>query len=155
MARRVKRTGDDLFSCLMALPPDDRLEGLARLSKPEQHRMRHRWPVFARPAQLPPPGDWRTWLVMAGRGFGKTRAGAEWVRSVAEADPAARIALAGGSLGDARAVMIEGESGLLAVAPPKTRPRWEPSLRRLTWPGGGDRHALFGAGTRIAARAAA
>ncbi|MXO55503.1 ATP-binding protein [Altererythrobacter gangjinensis] len=73
---------------------------------------------------------------MAGRGFGKTRAGAEWVRYLAEEDPLARIALIGASLAEARAVMVEGESGLLACSPPYRMPRFEPSLRRLTWPNG-------------------
>jgi phage terminase large subunit-like protein len=94
------------------------------------------WAFWARPEQLPPPGDWRVWLMMAGRGFGKTRAGAEWVRGIAENDGSARIALVGATLGEARAVMVEGESGLLAVAPAGRRPTWEPSLRRLRWPGG-------------------
>ena len=73
---------------------------------------------------------------MAGRGYGKTRAGAEWVREVAEADPTARIALVGASLGEARRVMVEGPSGLLAIARPKKRPAFEPSKRQLTWPTG-------------------
>ena len=81
---------------------------------------------------------------MAGRGFGKTRAGAEWVRANAEADPAARIALVGASLPEARAVMVEGESGLLATAPTRRRPLFEPSLRRVTWPNGAQAH-LFSA----------
>ena len=94
------------------------------------------WPFWARPEQLPPPGDWRVWLICAGRGFGKTRAGAEWVGMVARADPAARIALVGSSIGEARSVMVEGESGLLACGPRDKRPRFEASLRRLTWPNG-------------------
>lgn len=94
------------------------------------------FPFFAHPGQLPPPGDWRVWLVMAGRGFGKTRAGAEWVRIVAETDPDARIALVGASLAEARAVMVEGESGLIARCPPQRRPHYEPSLHRLTFPNG-------------------
>lgn len=94
------------------------------------------WAFWARPGQLPPAGDWRTWLILAGRGFGKTRTGAEWVRAAAEADGAFRIALVAGTIGDARGVIVEGESGILAVSPPAFRPRWEPSLRRLTWPNG-------------------
>jgi phage terminase large subunit-like protein len=90
----------------------------------------------AHPGQLPGRQDWRTWLIMAGRGFGKTRAGAEWVRSVAEADPAARIALVAASLGEARSVMVEGQSGLLAISPPERRPTFEPSLRRVRYPNG-------------------
>lgn len=73
---------------------------------------------------------------MAGRGFGKTRIGAEWVRTAAERDPGLRIALVGATPDDVRRVMIEGESGLLAVAAPRSRPRWEPSIGRVTWPGG-------------------
>ena len=86
-------------------------------------RIAQDWTFLARPGQRAPAGDWRIWLMMAGRGFGKTRAGAEWVRGIAEADPAARIALVGATLGEARAVMVEGESGLLAIAPHWARPR--------------------------------
>ena len=90
----------------------------------------------ARAGQLPPEGDWHIWLMMAGRGFGKTRAGSEWVRSIADADPAARIARVGASLGETRAVMVEGESGIIACCPPDKRPNYEPSLRRISWPNG-------------------
>ncbi|HEX7823034.1 MAG TPA: terminase family protein, partial [Sphingobium sp.] len=107
-------------------------------------RLATRWVHRARPGQLPPPGDWTVWLVMAGRGFGKTRTGAEWVRAVAEADGMARIALIGASLHDARSVMVEGESGLLAVASPWARPLWQPSRRQLLWPNGAVA-TLFGA----------
>jgi phage terminase large subunit-like protein len=102
------------------------------------------WPCRARPGQLPPPGDWPVWLIMAGRGFGKTRAGAEWVRAIAERDGQAAIALVGASQHDARAVMVEGPSGLLAIAPPGNRPDWSPSRRELRWPNGA-RATTFGA----------
>ncbi|TCM16967.1 phage terminase large subunit-like protein [Novosphingobium sp. PhB165] len=116
---------------------DDEIEGfMARLDRSERREWRWDWAVWARPSQLAPAGDWRVWLVMAGRGFGKTRCGAEWVRSIAEADPGAQIALVAANLGEARAVMVEGESGLLSVGAPWRRPRFEPSLRRLTWPNG-------------------
>lgn len=86
---------------------------------------------------MPPEGeDWQGWLVLAGRGFGKTRAGAEWVRMEVEAGRARRIALVGATAGDVRRVMIEGESGLLAISPPSMMPLWEPSKRLLTWPNG-------------------
>ncbi len=101
-----------------------------------QREWRWNWRVWARPSQLAPAGDWRVWLVMAGRGFGKTRCGAEWVNEIAENDPEARIALVAAHLGEARAVMVEGESGLLSVGAPWRRPVFEPSLRRLTWPNG-------------------
>lgn len=106
------------------------------LSERERASFRYHWPLFARPAQLAPAGDWRVWLIMAGRGFGKTRAGAEWVRSVAEADAKARIAIVSSSLAEARAVMVEGESGIMACFPPEQRPVFEPSLRRLTFANG-------------------
>ena len=94
------------------------------------------WRLWARPEQLPPPDDWDTWLICAGRGFGKTRAGAEWVRMIASSDRHARIALVGASLAEVRSVMIEGESGILAVCAPNNAPQWEPSLRRLSWASG-------------------
>ena len=90
----------------------------------------------ARPAQRPPDGPWQTWLALAGRGWGKTRCGAEWVRSLVEAGQARRLALVAPTAADVRDVMVEGESGLLAVSPPWFRPRYEPSKRRLTWPNG-------------------
>ena len=90
----------------------------------------------AHDGQLPFDDDWHVWLIMAGRGFGKTRAGAEWVRFMAETLPEARIALVAASLGEARAVMVEGESGLLACCPAGSAPAFEPSLRRVTWPNG-------------------
>lgn len=122
-----------------ALPNMDdehREKVLRALTLEELRTTRWHWPRWARPEQLPPPGDWRLWLILAGRGFGKTRAGAEWVRTIARRDPFARIALVGASLNDARGVMVEGESGLLAVGPPDKAPRFEPSLRRLTWDNG-------------------
>ncbi|NML09939.1 DNA-packaging protein [Sphingobium sp. AR-3-1] len=117
---------------------------LKRLDGASAERLEREWLYLARPAQLPPPGDWRIWLMMAGRGFGKTRAGAEWVRGIAEADPQARIALVGATLGEARSVMVEGASGLLAIAPWWNRPAYAPALRKLTWPNGAVA-SLFGA----------
>ena len=106
------------------------------LSQRERNEFHYHWEMHARPSQLAPEGDWRTWLILAGRGFGKTRAGAEWVRSIAETEPEARIALVSSSLAEARAVMIEGESGIIACSPPDRRPRFESSLRRLSFPNG-------------------
>ena len=106
------------------------------LNQTERAEYEYHWAMQARPAQLPPEGSWRNWLIMAGRGFGKTRSGAEWVRMVAESDGAARIALVTSSLAEARAVMVEGESGLLACSPPEQRPVFEASLRRVRYPNG-------------------
>jgi phage terminase large subunit-like protein len=94
------------------------------------------WEGWARDEQLPPHEAWRTWLISAGRGFGKTRAGAEWVRAVARNDSGARIALVGASLSEVRSVMVEGDSGVLAAAPGALAPLYEPSLRKLTWENG-------------------
>ena len=114
----------------------DRLKLLKSLTEEQKKELRYHWNVWARADQLPPAGDWRLWLIMAGRGFGKTRAGAEWVRGVAKANPQARIALIAASLTDGRSVMVEGESGLIAASSPRGAPTYEPSLRRLTWPNG-------------------
>jgi phage terminase large subunit-like protein len=90
------------------------------------------WDFWRRDDQAQPEGNWRIWLVMAGRGYGKTRMGAEWVSGLAAKHPGARFALVGATLNEARQVMVEGESGLLSL-PSAERPEWEPSLRRLTW----------------------
>jgi phage terminase large subunit-like protein len=102
----------------------------------EQVRLSFRWDLFARPSQLPPPGAWRTWLALSGRGWGKTKTGSEWVRGEVEAGCARRIALIAPTASAARDVLIEGESGIMACSPPWARPVYEPSKRRLTWPGG-------------------
>jgi phage terminase large subunit-like protein len=95
------------------------------------------WPAMARPNQLPPPGDWwQIWLLLAGRGFGKTRTLAEWVCEQVASGQASWIALVAATAADARDVLVEGESGILAVSPPWFRPVYEPSKRRLTWPNG-------------------
>ena len=94
--------------------------------------------TWAHRNQLPPSAEgWRLWLMMAGRGFGKTRAGAEWIFRLGEGKPGTRIALIGATIADARNVMVEGVSGLLSVAGRYRRKlRWEPSLPRLSWPNG-------------------
>lgn len=131
---------------------EDQLERFCRaLDFDECREWKWDWGVWSRRAQQPPPGDWRVWLVMAGRGFGKTRLGAEWVRAQAEADPDARIALVGASLHEVRAVMVEGESGLLSVGPPWRRPQFESSVRRLVWPNGAQAY-LYSAGEPDALR---
>jgi phage terminase large subunit-like protein len=127
---------DSLAAELLNLDRPERLAAIARMNKDQQISLQPYWRLWAHDGQLPPEGEWHTWLIMAGRGYGKTRAGAEWVRAIAEADPAARIALVGATLGEARRVMVEGPSGLLAIASPKLRPDYEPSKRELTWPKG-------------------
>ena len=106
------------------------------LDQSERNSFDYLWEYVARPNQLPPPGDWRVWMIMAGRGFGKTRAGAEWVRMIADSNPGARIALVSSSLAEARAVMVEGESGLMAICRPDHKPVYEPSLHRIRFANG-------------------
>jgi len=98
--------------------------------------LEYHWPFWARPAQLPPAGDWTGWLILAGRGFGKTRTAMEWARKRAEKMPGCRGALVGRTAADVRDVLVEGESGILAVSPPWFMPVYEPSKRRVTWPNG-------------------
>ena len=88
---------------------------LSALSEPEKAALRYIWRLHARKNQLPPEGDWLTWLVLTGRGWGKTRVMSEWIRGRIESGEARRIALVGRTPADARDVMVEGESGLLTV----------------------------------------
>ncbi len=94
------------------------------------------WRMKARPEQLSPAGDWAVWVVLAGRGWGKTRTGSEWVHEQVAMGTASRIALVAATAADARDVLIEGPSGILATAPKHARPEYEPSRRKLTWPNG-------------------
>lgn len=107
-----------------------------RLSKLLEANRYDWYGIYARRAQQIPPGDWQTWIVNAGRGFGKTRTGAEFVRHMVETGQWKRVALVAETAADARDVMIEGDSGIIAVSPPWFKPHYEPSKRRLTWPNG-------------------
>jgi phage terminase large subunit-like protein len=94
------------------------------------------WRARARPAQLPPEEDWIGWIINAGRGWGKTVSGSNWVVEGIVAGECKRVALIAPTASDARDVMIEGETGLLAVSPRWCRPQYEPSKRKLSWPNG-------------------
>lgn len=108
---------------------------LDSLTEDELYQLNYDWRFWARDKQLPPLGDWYTWLIMAGRGWGKTRTGAEYVLELVRQGNR-RIALVARTAADVRDVMVEGESGILNCAPPWNRPLYEPSKRRLTWPNG-------------------
>ncbi|MCR9256279.1 MAG: terminase family protein [Alphaproteobacteria bacterium] len=131
----MQRTGSERDSTASKVARR-KAELLAEISDREALCLLYDWEFWRRPSQTPPPGDWRIWLIRAGRGFGKTRVGAEWVRARIEAGRADRVALVGETATDVRDVMVEGESGLLSVCPPWFKPVWEPSKRRLTWPNG-------------------
>ncbi len=121
------------------------LELLKRLDADGVEEVAGDWVHWARPEQLPPKGDWTTWLLMGGRGAGKTRAGSEWVRGlVNETIPVSPIALVGETIAQARAIMVEGESGLLRIGPAATRPKFERSANRLLWPNGAMAELMSG-----------
>lgn len=120
---------------MLAQLPGRRRELLEGLSPKARLLLRYRWDFWARPNQISPEMDWTIWLILAGRGWGKSRTGAEWVRAQAERG-GERIALLGATFADVRDVMVEGPSGILAVCPPWDRPKWEVSKHKLTWRNG-------------------
>lgn len=114
------------------LPKKQVHQAINDLSNAEVEVILHDWDLWARDNQRTPSGDWSYWLILAGRGFGKTRTGAEWVRKQIKASSI--VNLIGATADDARDVMIEGESGILAVCPKHERPAYKKSTRQLIWP---------------------
>jgi len=127
---------------LACATPQEQTEFLDSLSEETLLALPYLFEFWAFEHQLPPEGDWRTWVIMGGRGAGKTRAGAEWVRSMVEGSRpmdmgrARRVALVGETLDQTREVMVFGESGILACSPPDRRPEWQATRKRLVWPNG-------------------
>ncbi|MAB13341.1 MAG: ATP-binding protein, partial [Parvibaculum sp.] len=135
--RAATHSGPSLNAASLAsLPETARAAFLTSLTAKEAAFLAEHWPFWARADQLPPASDWTTWLVLGGRGAGKTRAGAEWVRAQVEAKRAGRIALVGETYADAREVMVDGPSGLMAISGAATKPKYEASRKRLIWPNG-------------------
>ena len=136
---RALRSGADCLSCVSSTESAGFFESLS-----DEDLLALPWifEFWALPHQLPPEGDWRSWVILGGRGAGKTRAGAEWVRAQVEGarpgDPgrARRVALVGETLDQVREVMVFGDSGIIACSPPDRRPTWEATRRRLVWPNG-------------------
>ena len=124
-----------IMELLAALPEDERQLILAGM---DADQLLWDWSVWGRPEQQAPEGDWSVWMYLGGRGAGKTRAAAEWVREQAKYTNTGqrRFALVARTAADVRDVIVEGESGILNVSPPSERPLYEPSKRRLTWPNG-------------------
>jgi phage terminase large subunit-like protein len=117
------------------LSKPDRQKLLQRLSTKQAESLRWDWTYWARPSQLPPSdNEWVYWMMMAGRGSGKTRSGSEWVRRIKETH--GLIALVGSTWGDVRDVMVHGPAGLLPTAPPGDTPRYEGGSRRVIWSNG-------------------
>jgi phage terminase large subunit-like protein len=125
-------------------PPEVQTAFLDELSEGALLALPFLFEFWALPHQLPPEGDWKTWVILGGRGAGKTRAGAEWVRTEVEgprpldAGRSRRVALVGETIEQAVTVMVEGESGILACSPPDRRPLWDATRKRLLWPNGAE-----------------
>jgi len=128
-----------LLACAPRKVRDEFLDGL---SEQAILALPYLFDLWAMPHQLPPDGIWKTWVILGGRGAGKTRAGAEWVRAEVEgARPldkgrARRVALVGETIDQVREVMIFGDSGIMNCVPPDRKPKWEAGRRRLVWPNG-------------------
>jgi phage terminase large subunit-like protein len=122
------------IGALLALSPAERAKLLGALDDKQCDELFYDWSLWARDDQRPPPGDWIYWLILAGRGAGKTRAGAEAVREWVK--DFAIVNLIGATHDDVRDVMVLGESGLLAVCPRGERPRYARAAGRLAWPNG-------------------
>jgi phage terminase large subunit-like protein len=143
-------------TALRRLPPRARATLLNRLHERKLRALARDFPTWAHPGQLPPSGDWRTWLIMAGRGFGKTRAGAEWVLELVReagnrgarnsmSQNCLHIALVAATIDEARDVMIEGPSGILSLADPRMIAEWAPSRHYLRFANGSELHLYSGA----------
>ena len=140
-----------VLDALAALPEAERRAALEALEPAELATLQWHWPLWARPDQLAPPRqreglpDWRTWVLLGGRGSGKTRTAAETVRSRVEEGRARHIGIIGiiGPTAETlRRDVVQGPSGLLAVCPPWNMPVHEPSQRRLVWPSGAVAYLL-------------
>ncbi|MGI4730436.1 MAG: DNA-packaging protein [Janthinobacterium lividum] len=130
-----------LLATILALPPEKQAVLVRSLPEPMLRRWIGEFGEWAHDGQSAPAGDWRTWVIMGGRGFGKTRAGAEWVLAAvrgAAVPDRMRVALVGATIDDARAVMVEGPSGLLALARPGEIARWRAADRTLVWANGAE-----------------
>ena len=153
--QRKLAPGTDLIAYFKALDAETRRGALDLLNEAERQAIDRAWEHWAHAGQLAPcatadGADWATWVIMAGRGFGKTLAGAQWVtaRIAEESASDLRIALVAATLDDARAIMIEGRSGLLAVAAPWIAD-WQPTLRRLRFRNGAEAHLFSGSCPRL------
>lgn len=127
---------NSLASSIASLPKEERDKIINSLTEEEAEDVLYDWEVWARPKQLPPPGDWLTWLIRTGRGWGKTRTGSEYIIDQARKG-AEHIALIAETKADARDTMVElGPASILKISRPNFMPKYEPSKRRVVWPNG-------------------
>lgn len=129
----MSEDNQSLAQQIALLPEEEQAQALEGI---DPETLLYDWNFWSRPNQREPDGDWWTiWAIVAGRGVGKTRSGAEWVREKAKT-PKTRIALVARTSADARDVMVEGESGIMNIHPPSEQPEYHPANRRITWPNG-------------------
>jgi len=124
------------FRAFAAWSKTRKIEYIKKISAKEAWRLKYTWEAWAREDQLAPAGDWSIWLCQAGRGWGKTRTGAEWIIEKARLYPGCHIALVGRTVADVRDVMVKGMSGILAISAPWFMPEYVPSQRLVRWPNG-------------------
>lgn len=136
MAQAIRDVVGDVLEQLGELTSGQLRLLMRHLSKKHRRELIERWQGWAQPGQCEPPGNWRIWMIRAGRGFGKTRAGAEWISEWARMVPGARIALVAANEADGQRVMIEGPSGLLAVARSEEKPHWIGGRREVHFDSG-------------------
>jgi phage terminase large subunit-like protein len=127
-----------LAQVFASLPEKEQEEYLAGLTPAARATLKYNWDFWARPNQMEPDGNWTTWLILAGRGFGKTRTGAEWVNKNVRSGKAKRIALVAETAPDARDVMVLGPAGIVSVSPPDFKAEYFPSKRLVRWPNGAE-----------------
>ena len=125
-----------LIAWLAGLSPEAQAVIVGRLPESVRREINEAWDVWGLPGQDAPANAWRVWLIQAGRGFGKTRAGAEWVSAYARRVPKAKIALVGATRADVRQVMVQGPSGVITVARDDEALRWNPTRGEIHWPNG-------------------
>ncbi len=119
---------------LASLPFEDREKILKEMDEGQAFDLLYDWTGFnARPDQIPPEGDWDIWCILSGRGWGKTRTGAEFIKNEIDAKRAGRVAIVAETAADARDTIVEGDSGIMSIYPRNARPTYEPTKRRLTW----------------------
>ncbi|HEX8191956.1 MAG TPA: terminase family protein [Allosphingosinicella sp.] len=148
VSEKAGARGGRLFAALRRLAPEQRRAALLAAGRRDVFGCDEHWALWAHPGQEPPGGEWTVWVMMAGRGFGKTRAGSEWVSARAREMPGAKIALVAANPEEARRVMVEGRAGLMAAArdgEERRRMRWEPGLGRLTFASGAEAFVFSGA----------
>ena len=131
-----------LASRVALLGPEQRAAVLADLTGDNLNRLTFDWKFWARPDQIAPPPPWRTWLLLGGRGSGKTRSSAEWVRDEVENGRRRSIGIIGPTADTLRRDVVQGPSGLIEISPPWCKPVHEPSQRRVIWPNGAVAHLL-------------